>query len=197
MLIKLSRTITVYTSKLFAIKQSWFNSYFWRSASESAIQFFKYTHILMHWLQNATYIIPRPLSPYICVLQYGCTYMVLRICWYLQLQSPTRKITVRNVTSKYPGGMQVLEDKCLNPTFLLIVLTSWSIEKLSRLPCFPLLLSLPSLGQCPGWEAFDWDQDIPAALACIYPLRANEVWCCYKWWRLRAENFRVWIPYFG
>lgn len=152
MLIKLSRTITVYTSKLFAIKQSWFNSYFWRSASESAIKFFKYTRFDALTTKCYLYNPKTPIPLYMCASVwmhvYGVTYML--ICC-LHLQSLTRKITVRNEKSKYPGGMQVLEDKCLNPTFLLIVLTSWSIEKFSRLPCFPLLLSLcPPMDGAPG-----------------------------------------------
>lgn len=93
MSMKQSRTATIYGSKLVAIKQSWFNSYFWTSASESAIKFFKYKYIFMYRIQNTTYTISRSLFLcYVCLSTYAyrCIYIS-----YLHLESLARKTPAR------------------------------------------------------------------------------------------------------
>jgi len=97
MSMKQSRTATIYGSKLVAIKQSWFNSYFWTSASESAIEFFKYNYIFMYRIQHTTYIISictyiiYPLI-YVCLSTYTCICIYI---YYPHLESLARRTPAR------------------------------------------------------------------------------------------------------
>lgn len=101
---------------------------------------------------------------------------MLNMC-YLQLESSIMKIPVRNITSKYPGWMQALTN--LNPSFLVVVLTS--VEEFLHCPFFPHSLSPPFMHSAPHVQHSFLSSD-------IYMLTAHEVWHCYKWQSLWAEN---------